>query len=148
MTRSVSLPYLLLFLTPIVSAPALAGDVIHEREQGFKAAKRAVATLRSSLEEGRLQAMEAPAATLAEIAGHLPDWFPPGSKGGFFSGARGAIWENFADFTRLAREFQADTQTLAQLAAAPKPEAAALTTALGRVREDCQNCHRLYKRGG
>lgn len=137
-----------LILSGFIFSTAGAGDVIAERESGFKVSKRAVAGIKVALADGNMAAIVAPAKTMAEFAERIPSLFPAGSKGGFFSAAKEDIWRNFPDFVQKSNSFQSNAQALAALAASNSPDKAAVSAALSRVVDDCRACHQLYKRGG
>jgi cytochrome c556 len=137
----------ILILGGLILSAAIAGDAVSEREHGFKNSKRAVTTIKDALSTGDMATVAASAKTMADFAERIPDLFPPGSKGGFFSAAKDDIWRDFPDFTQKSKTLQRDAQALATLAAAPSPDRAAVNAAFSNVTEDCKTCHQTYKKG-
>ncbi|UCV17789.1 c-type cytochrome [Ferribacterium limneticum] len=136
-----------LILGGLIISAAVASDVISERESGFKASKRAVATIKDALADGNMTTVAASAKTMAEFAERIPSLFPAGSKGGFFSAAKEDIWRNFPDFVQKSKNFQSNAQELATLASSPSPDKAAVSAAFAKVTENCKTCHQPYKKG-
>ena len=131
----------------VCSAPAWAGDVTDERSAGFKASKRAMAEIQEAIAAQDTGGTAARARDMAQFAARIPHLFPPGSSGGWFSGARSAIWDSFPDFERKAQSFASAAQALADLAETGTAERDRLLEAYARLGESCRDCHRPYKAG-
>lgn len=129
------------------SAPAWAGDVTDDRSAGFKASKRAMAEIQDAIAAQDTARVAVLARDMARFGGRIPHLFPPGSIGGWFSGARSAIWEDFPDFQRKAQAFTSAAQSLADLAETGTEERGSLLDAHARLGETCRDCHRPYKTG-
>lgn len=67
-------------------------------------------------------------------------YFPEGSGEG--NEALPAIWENWDDFTAKVEKFKAD---VADVAANPPADQAALGAALGKIGGNCGACHQTYR---
>ena len=84
---------------------------------------------------------------MAVFAKSMPDLFPPGSEGGFFSGARKDLWTNFPDFVGKAKAFEQQANEMARLAGNAGTDKATLMGSYQKLKDTCVACHRSYKRG-
>lgn len=139
---------LLLAIAALALAPlASAADPVRERIDGFKASKRSVATIEDAIAKGDKLTIAEQARMLAIFAEKIPDLYPSDAKGGFFSQAKGEIWQNFPDFVEKAETFQSSSQQLEQAAASSNPDVGLLSQRLRQVQNACSSCHKSYKRG-
>lgn len=144
-TRTIS--SLLLAITALALTPlASAADPVRERIDGFKASKHSVATIEDAIAQDDKQAIAEQARLLASFADKIPDLYPPDARGGFFSKAKGDIWQNFPDFVAKAGAFQSSSKQL-EKAAASNADVALLSQRLQQVQSSCSSCHKSYKRG-
>lgn len=145
--RARAVSSLLLVITTLALIPlASAADPVRERIDGFKASKHSVATIEDAIAKDDKQAIAEQARLLASFADKIPELYPPDAKGGFFSKAKGSIWQNFPDFVAKAGAFQNSSRQLEQ-AAASNADAALLSQRLRQVQNSCSSCHDSYKRG-
>ncbi len=129
-----------------LSEPAYA-DVVSDREEGFKASKRSISSIKDAIASGDTGKVASAANSIAAFAERIPSLFPPGSKGGFFSAAKDEIWPNFHDFAEKAKHLQTESRLLSELARTGTTDKASLSSALTKVSETCHACHQTYKRG-
>lgn len=129
------------------SAADPAADPVAERVAGFKASKKASVQIREAIERGNHAAVAQAAGAMAAFAGKVPELFPPGSKGGFFSAAKDGIWTNFTDFQEKAKAFETQARGLERVATTEPVDQGALLSAYSRLSATCTQCHQSYKRG-
>lgn len=141
--RSLLAAGLMIGLMPIVSA----ADPANERIEGFKASKRGIARIEDAIQKGDAMTVVDQARLLAIFAEKIPSLFPEDAKGGFFSKAKGDIWENFPDFSQKANGFQVSSQQLEASARGDNVDVGVLTERLRAVQDSCVSCHRQYKKG-
>ena len=139
---------LLLVITALAMAPgAAAADPVRERVDGFKASKRSIAAIEDAMSQGDLPSVAEQARVLAVFAEKIPSLFPPDANPGFFSGAKGAIWQDFPDFTAKAGAMYDSARQLEQTATSPQADVGVLQQRLRQVQNACMSCHNSYKRG-
>lgn len=134
-------------LLAAASLAAWSADPVSEREEGFKAAKKTSAIIKEAIERGDHATVGQSARSLASFAARVPELFPPGSQGGFFSAAKGSIWTQFPDFVDKSRAFESEVLELERLASAEPVDRTALLSAYRRLAQTCTACHQPYKRG-
>lgn len=145
--RTRTINALFLAIAALALAPlANAADPVRERIDGFKASKHSVATIEDAIAKDDKQAIAEQARLLVSFADKIPDLYPPDARGGFFSKAKGDIWQNFPDFVAKAGVFQNSSRQLEQTAAS-QADAALLSQRLRQVQNSCSSCHDSYKRG-
>ncbi|MEX0408117.1 cytochrome c [Aquibium sp. LZ166] len=89
----------------------------------------------------------ATAAALTELQARTEKFdaavlFPEGSTGGDKNRALPVIWTAWDDFTARADKLKAD---VAEVAATPPADQAALGAALGKIGSNCGGCHEVYR---
>lgn len=141
--RSLLAVGLMIGVVPVVSA---AGPV-DERIEGFKESKRGIARIEDAIRKGDAITVADQARLLAIFAEKIPSLYPENAKGGFFSKAKGQIWENFPDFSQKANSFQVNSQQLEASARADNVDVGVMTQRLRAVQDSCVSCHRQYKKG-
>ncbi|RMX04148.1 cytochrome c [Corticibacter populi] len=134
---------LIIGLVPVVSA----ADPVNERIEGFKESKRSIARIEDAIQKGDALTVSDQARLLAIFAEKIPSLYPEDAKGGFFSKAKGQIWESFPDFSQKANSFQVSSQQLEASARADNVDIGVLTQRLRAVQDSCVSCHRQYKKG-
>jgi cytochrome c556 len=89
-----------------------------------------------------VKVQEGSAKGLARWGAAIPGLFPRGSDVGT-TRAKPAIWADKAGFDRMAMEFSAASQRLAELAAAG--DAAGFAAQADVVQKSCGSCHTAYR---
>ncbi|SEQ34288.1 cytochrome c [Giesbergeria anulus] len=125
----------------------VAADPISEREAGFKSSKKTSVQIKEAIERGDHASVATSARSLAVFAAKVPDLFPAGSKGSFFSGAKDSIWANFPDFVQKSKAFELEALELERLATSEPVNKGALLSSYQRLSNTCSGCHQPYKRG-
>lgn len=144
---SIILPLVAASLLTCTSLATWAADPVAERVAGFKASKKASAQIREAIERGDHVAVAQSARDMAAFAARVPELFPPGSKGGFFSAAKDAIWTSFPDFAEKAKAFETQAFALERVASTMPVDQGAVLSAYKRLGTTCTQCHQSYKRG-
>lgn len=127
-----------------IPAIALAAGPRAERIAGYKASKRAIASVKDALDSGELAAAAEPAEAMSAFAARLLSLYPRDPGDEFVSASMEAILKNYPDFSQKAQNFDGVARELAELAAAEAPDPARLRDALGNVQASCLACHRSY----
>ena len=130
----------------MAALPALAHDhatgVVKERMDMMEAMAKRMKAIRARIEAKRdLAAIKADAEAVASHASHTVHLFPPGSTQRPTE-AKGAIWQNWADFERKAAALETESKKLAN---ASPSDLAALTAQFRAVSQACGACHELYR---
>ena len=129
----------LMIASPLASASA---DVISERKANFKQSAGALRAMRGQIGNGDFVAIAASADSIAKWATQMPDYFPEGSGEGKTS-ARPEIWQEFADFTMLAKNHEDAAIALKQAAMAN--DGAAVGALAQKLGATCGACHSRFK---
>lgn len=127
-----------------VPAIALAASPKAERIAGYKASKRAVASIKDALDSGEFAAATDPAQAMSAFAARLISLYPQEVGDEFVSASMEAILKNYPDFSQKAEAFAGATRELAELTATAAPDPARLRASLGNVQASCLACHRSY----
>jgi cytochrome c556 len=88
-----------------------------------------------------LGAIKADAEVIASHASHTVHLFPPGSTQRP-TDAKGAIWQNWADFERKATALETESKKLVN---ANPDDIAALSAQFRAVSQTCGACHEAYR---
>lgn len=88
-----------------------------------------------------LAQIKSDARAIAANASHIVHLFPPGSTQ-HPTEARTTIWQNFADFERLAKALEEESAKLAGMNA---EDFAALAAQFRAVSQTCSKCHEAYR---
>lgn len=129
----------LMIASPLASASA---DVISERKANFKQSAGALRAMRGQIGNEDFAAIAASADRIAKWAAQIPDYFPEGSGEGKTS-ARPEIWQEFADFTMLAKNHEDAAIALKQAAMAN--DGAAVGALAQKLGATCGACHSRFK---
>lgn len=130
--------------TPLQKEQALA--LMKQRHENYEKIGDAMKAISRELKSGSpdLVQVRAGAATIAELAPRVPDWFPAGTGPDVGkTEARAAIWEKPEDFAAKARDFQA--AATAFQTAAQGSDLAAIRSAQADLGKSCKACHDLYR---
>jgi cytochrome c556 len=103
--------------------------------------KRTKAILQRIKGKRDLASIRADAEVIASHAGHITHLFPAGSMQPP-TRARAAIWQNWSDFERKARDLDDSSRALAGTNAS---DAAALSAAVVKLTATCDACHEKYR---
>lgn len=125
-----------------VSSFALAsGDVVKERQAGFKQNVDHIKAIKAALEAGDGATIATEAEQIAAFSAKIPDLFPKGSDGD--SRAKAEIWSDWDDFVAKAKANGAAASALA--AAAKTGDMDASKAALDAMGKTCGACHDAYR---
>jgi cytochrome c556 len=131
--------------TTAICAQALAQDAEAAREKLMKEMGGAARTLtQMSKGQAPYDAAAATAAftTLRDHAAGIPATFKDPTPAGTKTEASPKIWEDMAGFTAKAKALEDDAAAGIQVAA---NGADAIGAALGKVGQDCQACHQVFR---
>ncbi|MCB1544497.1 MAG: cytochrome c [Rhodoblastus sp.] len=129
----------------VIAGTALAAEPQEMRQEAMKKAGGAAGTIAKMLKgEAPFDQATAKAAfaTMAEVAGTFPDYFPAGSETGFDTEASPKIWENMDDFKAHSAKLEQDATAASMM---DLVDAAALGGAMKTVAANCGGCHELYR---
>lgn len=129
-----------------IAAAQDPGAVIETRKAGLKQAGGAMKAVSEWVKDGNgtPDDVQKAAATLMQVAGAMPNWFPAGTGVGVGkSEAKPEIWKNPADFQAKIAAFQAEAKTFQTVAATG--DKAAIGKQLGATGGTCKACHDAYK---
>ena len=129
----------LMIASPLASASA---DVISERKANFKQSAGALRAMRGQIGNEDFASIAASADSIAKWAAQMTDYFPEGSGEGKTS-ARPEIWQEFADFTMLAKNHE--DAALALKDAALANDGAAVGALAQKLGATCGACHSRFK---
>lgn len=129
----------LLIASPLASVSA---DVISERKANFKQSAGALRAMRGQIANEDFAAIAASADNIAKWAAQMPDYFPEGSGEGKTS-ARPEIWQEFADFTMLAKNHEEAALALKEAALAN--DGATIGALAQQLGATCGACHSRFK---
>ena len=120
-----------------------SGDVIADRQALMKRQGQAMTDITAKLRAGNVEAVAADAEVLASTAKQIPALFPPGSTSPK-SRAKPEIWQKRAEFENYAKNLEAQSRKLAEVART-KDQAAtqAAVTEMGRT--TCGACHNAFR---
>ncbi|NML08269.1 cytochrome c [Sphingomonas sp. G-3-2-10] len=117
------------------------------REAKFKAIAKANKAITEELKKDApsVDTIRTNATTLAGLSSQVPSWFPTGTgpESGIDTEAKPAIWEQPAEFSTAAGNF--DTAVKALNAAATGGDIAAIRTAAAAVGPTCKGCHDKFR---
>ena len=124
-----------------------AQALFHERHEGMEKIGKATKTIKQTLDSSSpdLAAIRSSAATVAELAGKSPGWFPPGTDKAVLPKTRAlpAIWEKPEDFAAKDRDLQSAAQALK--AAADSGDMDAIKSRFADLGKTCKACHDTYR---
>jgi len=134
-----------LITSVLMIQPAIANDVLDEREQHMKTLGKEVKTM-ASMVKGRsdfdADQFVSGAWNMSDAMEGMLDLFPAGSHGGD-SAAKAKIWDNWEDFVA---KYQAAVEATDNLAdAADEGDETTIKKAFGKVGKSCSSCHRQYR---
>lgn len=132
--------YLYSLVIAILSAPAMASDVVAERKANFKANGGAMRAMGGLIGAGDFDAIAANADKISRWASVMPDYFPEGSES---DGAKEDIWFEFERFTALSIDNKNAADALKM--AAMNKDSAAVKQAVGALGATCKSCHSSFK---
>jgi|SRR5215204_1449115 len=126
--------------------PAVAHDhatgVVRERMEMMENMAKRMKTIRERIDRKRdLDAIKTDAEAIASQAPHLVHLFPPGSTQKP-TGARSAIWQQWADFERKANGLEAESKKL--ITASPD-DYGGMSAQVRTVSQTCVACHEKYR---
>ena len=124
-------------LMPVSQAEA---DVVAERKANFKGNVMAMRQIGRLLGAGDFETISENAQSIADWAAVMPDYFPEGSQS---AGTNPAIWQEFENFSALAKANQ--QAALRVVEAAEAGDANAIGGAMQELGTTCKSCHRSYK---
>ena len=123
------------------------GAQIEARQGGFKTFGKNFKTISDQLksDSADMAAVQAAAATIADTATGLGDWFPEGTgpESGVETEALAIIWEDGADFATKVSDAQAAIEGLNL--AAQSGDAEAISTAFRNAGGTCKACHDKFR---
>lgn len=133
-------------LATVASNPAISHDhatgVVKERMDMMEDMAKRLKAIRERVEQKRdLVAIKADAEAIAAHVPHLVHMFPPGSTQKPTQ-ARRAIWQNWADFERLAKALETESK---KLAGTSPDDGTAIATQVQAVSKACGSCHEKYR---
>ena len=119
-----------------------ATGVVKERMELMEAMGKRMKAINSRIKtKQQLAAIKDDARAIAASAPHIAHLFPPGSTQ-HPTEAKAAIWQNFADFERIANALEAASKKLAETDIA---EFGALSDQARAVSKTCGECHERYR---
>jgi cytochrome c556 len=119
-----------------------ATGVVRERMELMEAIDKRMTAINARIKNKRqLAAIKTDARAIAASAAHIAHLFPPGSTQ-HPTEARAAIWQNFADFERIAKSLEEESAKLAQTRT---DDFSALAAQFRAVSQICSKCHEAYR---
>lgn len=121
-------------------------DLVETRQDAMETLGDSAKTIAKFIqgEAGTVEDVQAAAATMAELAPHLPELFPEGTGQGVGdSDALPAIWENPDDFAARIEAAQAAIADLQPAAESDDPQT--IRAAFAVVGQACSGCHDNFR---
>ena len=133
----------LVIFSGIICGPFVAqADVIAERKANFKANAAAMKAINAALGGGDFETAVTHAATIADWARAMPNYFPENSDSGDTK-ARADIWMDFDGFKNRASANEQAALTL--IGTAKTGDVSASIGALRTLGGTCKSCHDNFK---
>ena len=124
-----------------------AQQLFHERHEGMENIGKSNKAIRAALESSSpdAAAINAPAATIADLAAKSKNWFPAGTGQDVLPKTRAlpAIWQKPDDFAAKAHDFDQAAQALKS--AADAGDMNAVKARFDDLGKTCKACHDSYR---
>jgi cytochrome c556 len=120
-----------------------ATGITKERMDAMESMSKAMKAIRRYVEGNRnIAAIKDEADRIRELAGRIPQWFPPGSDTKP-TDALAAIWQHWPDFQARAAQLEQQSAKLAAVAASG--DLRSIAAQFRAVGQSCSACHADYR---